>query len=79
MRLKPKELETNYYIYLDGKIKCIENNTNIINYFVQIEKGSDNFKKVASLLKNRYGLVEFPASGVGFNRYGIDDKGGKSR
>ena len=43
------------------------------------QRGSDNFKKVASLLKNRYGLVEFPASGVGFNRYGIDDKGGDSK
>lgn len=79
LRLKLKELGTGYYIYLDGRIKCIENNTNIINYFVQIEKGSNNFKKVASLIKNEYGLVEFPASGVGFNRYGINDKGGDSK
>ncbi|ROH95251.1 hypothetical protein EGI15_05160 [Chryseobacterium cucumeris] len=66
-----------YYIYLDGSIKYIECN-DIINYYIQTKSGSNNFKKIATLNKNSYGMVQIPSSGKGFNRYGTEDKGGIS-
>jgi hypothetical protein len=66
-----------YYIYLDGSIKYIECK-DVINYYIQTKSGSTNFKKIATLNKNTYGMVQIPSSGKGFNRYGTEDKGGIS-
>ena len=66
-----------YYIYLDGSIKYIECE-DTINYYVQIKEKSNEFKKIATLTKNSYGMVKIPDSGNGYNRYGTIDKGGNS-
>lgn len=66
-----------YYAYRDGSIKYIESNTTI-DYYVQTKEGSSEFKKIGTLNKNKSGVVRFPDSGQGFNRYGTADKGGKS-
>ena len=65
-----------YYVFKNGDIKLIEGGKEV-NYYVETEEGSNTFKKVATLTKNGYGLVKFPASGDGFNRYAVnEDKGG---
>lgn len=71
-------VDTGYYIYRDGSIKYIQA-TKSINYYVQTKKGSNEFKKISTLDKNDFGVVKFPSSGQGFNRYGGIDKGGKSK
>jgi len=66
-----------YYIYRNGSIKYI-NADSTINYYIQIKEGENTFKKIATLNKNIHGVVKFPDSGKGFNRYGGVDKGGVS-
>lgn len=66
-----------FYIYKDGKIKYIQSQDSIA-YYVQVKEGSNDFVKVNTLTKNSFGLVKFPDSGNGFNRYGPVDTGGKS-
>ncbi|MCS3532585.1 hypothetical protein [Chryseobacterium sp. JUb7] len=67
-----------YYIFRTGEIKYIEANS-IIDYYVQVKEGNNVFKKISTLNKNTNGLVKFPDSGKGFNRYGGVDKGGISK
>ncbi|WP_261510976.1 hypothetical protein [Chryseobacterium paludis] len=66
-----------FYIYKDGTIKYIKAEDSIA-YYVQVKEGSNDFVKVNTLSKNSFGLVKFPDSGGGFNRYGTEDTGGKS-
>ncbi|KQS89909.1 hypothetical protein [Chryseobacterium sp. Leaf394] len=69
--------KSGFYIYKDGTIKYIKAEDSIA-YYVQIKEGSNDFVKVNALSKNSFGLVKFPDSGSGFNRYGTVDSGGKS-
>lgn len=69
--------KSGFYIYKDGTIKYIKAEDSIA-YYVQIKEGSNDFVKVNTLSKNSFGLVKFPDSGGGFNRYGTVDTGGKS-
>ncbi|CAM3057148.1 hypothetical protein DRF59_17330 [Chryseobacterium flavum] len=72
-----KNSNSGFYIYRNGNIKYIEGK-NSIAYYVQIKEGSNTFKKLYTLTKNSFGLVKFPDSGDGFNRYGPIDIGGAS-
>lgn len=69
--------EPGFYIYRNGEIKYIESESNI-NYYIQKTSGSNEFKKITTLTKNSHGVVKFPDSGLGFDRYGGVDKGGSS-
>ena len=71
--------DTGFYVYRNGVIKYIEAIDNNIEYYIQIKDGSNEFKKINTLSKNSSGLVKFPDSGSGFNRYGGVDTGGKSK
>ena len=71
--------DTGFYIYRSGEIKYIEVLDSSIAYYVQVKEGSKDFKKINTLIKNKSGLVKFPDSGNGFNRYGGVDTGGKSK
>jgi hypothetical protein len=71
--------DTGFYIYKNGEIKYIESTDSNIAYYVQIKEGSNDFKKINTLTKNTFGLVKFPDSGSGFDRYSGVDTGGKSK
>lgn len=66
-----------FYIYRNGDIKYIKSHDSIA-YYIQVKDGSNNFRKLYSLSKNSFGLIKFPDSGDGFNRYGGVDTGGES-
>ncbi|MFL0111146.1 hypothetical protein, partial [Tenacibaculum maritimum] len=74
--LKVKIDNSQYYICKTGNIKLIKGK-NLKNDYL-IETNSGNFKLIYTLEENSYGLVKFPASGNGFNRYGTIDKGDKN-
>ncbi|MBK0378473.1 hypothetical protein [Mucilaginibacter segetis] len=68
-----------YYINLDHTIQKVVTNDKSDNFYVQSLPGPIKvYNKVATLEKNDAGLVQFPASGKGFNRYGVVDAGGTS-
>ncbi|HPQ09153.1 MAG TPA: hypothetical protein PK995_07990 [Bacteroidia bacterium] len=67
-----------YKIRKDGKIERIKTNDNFDRFYVEDKDSETGFKLLATLEKNEYNLVKFPNEGVGFNRYGIEDKGGVS-
>ncbi|MCG8894396.1 hypothetical protein G1K97_12135 [Tenacibaculum finnmarkense] len=68
--------EAGYYIFRTGVIK-IKKEKEIIDYSFFFENKEGGFTKLYTLKKNSHGLLKFPDSGKGFNRYGGVDKGGK--
>jgi len=63
----------------DGTIKTVKTDDSFDRFYV--ESGTyDNkqYKLAAQLEKNNEGLVKFPSSGDGFERYGQEDAGGTS-
>ncbi|MEL1255879.1 hypothetical protein AAEO57_18945 [Flavobacterium sp. DGU38] len=70
------EGQSEYYIYKTGKVKLIKGTQKKHSYYV--EKMEGEFKLLYCLDENEYGMVQIPASGSGFNRYGGVDAGGAS-
>jgi RHS repeat-associated protein len=74
--------EDDYRIKLDGSIEVLKTSDKFDRFFVQTsdaagsdlvtkdETGTTNYSLVATLGKNDAGLVQFPAEGNGFSRYG---------
>lgn len=67
-----------YYIDRDGEITIDETPGTTDRFFVQ-NADLTNYTLVATLQRNNMGLVLFPDSGTGFDRYGIVDAGGLDR
>jgi RHS repeat-associated protein len=68
---------TDYYVKRDGTI-LLRENINGNNSRFLVENGEGQYVQVANLTVNEAGLVLFPDSGDGFNRYGTVDGGGVS-
>jgi hypothetical protein len=68
--------EPGYYILRTGDIKINREKEILQNYSFFIQSKDGDFMKKYTLKKNSHGLLKFPASGDGFNRYGTVDKGG---
>ncbi len=69
----PTGLINDYYIERDGYIYEIETSDSFDRFYVQ---EGINFTLAATLERNAEGLVQFPDSGTGFNRYSTVDAGG---
>lgn len=67
-----------YYIDDSGSITSVRSNCGSERFFVQDLISLTGYRLVAELKKNKEGLVLFPASGAGFERYGTADAGGAS-
>ena len=67
-----------YYVDRDGEITIDETPGTTDRFFVQ-DADLTNYTLVATLQRNNMGLVLFPDSGTGFDRYGIVDAGGLDR
>ena len=67
-----------YYVGRDGEIQVVSTEDNYDRFFIQCMNscGEYEYTQVAQLDKNDSGLVEFPANGDGFSRYGGVDSGG---
>jgi RHS repeat-associated protein len=72
----PTGLRNDYYIERDGYIAFIETEDTFDRFYYQ---ESTSWTLVATLEKNSAGLVKFPDSGTGFNRYGMVDAGGTDK
>ncbi len=70
-----KKENSEYYIYKSGKIDFVKGVNKKYEFFIELKKGK--FELIKTLEENSFGLVKFPSSGNGFNRYGTVDKGGK--
>jgi len=67
-----------YYASNDGTISVYETPDTFDRFYVENSNVAGSFDLVAQLNRNAAGLVEFPASGTGFDRYGGVDAGGVS-
>jgi len=67
-----------HYINDDGSIISVRSNTGKERFFVQNYVSLTGYLLVAELEKNKDGLVLFPSTGTGFDRYGTVDAGGIS-
>ncbi|RMG01716.1 MAG: hypothetical protein D6735_11385, partial [Acidobacteria bacterium] len=65
-----------YFINRDGSYVVVKNDCKCHNYYIETEKGSREYRQLATLEENDAGLVEFPAEMDFFGRYGSVDKGG---
>ena len=63
-----------YYIYGDGTIEKVETDDSFDRFYRADRNG--NVELIAKLEKNEAGLIKFPDSGYGFDRYGTSDAGG---
>lgn len=70
--------EDDHYINPDGSVRTVQTNDNFDRFYVQNDARTE-YSLVAQLNKNDQGLVQFPASGNGFSRYGTIDAGGNSQ
>jgi RHS repeat-associated protein len=70
-----KATPDDYYADRDGEITIDETLDTTDRFYVENEDGS--YTLVATLQRNQNGLVQFPDSGTGFNRYGTVDAGGR--
>ena len=71
-----------HYIKNDGSINSIKTEDNFDRFYTESGKelnGTKQYKLEATLDKNENGLVQFPESGDGYDRYGGVDKGGFSK
>lgn len=69
--------EDDHYINSDGSITTVETDDEFDRFYVQNDQGT-GYNLMATLNKNAQGLVQFPATGNGFGRYGTVDAGGTS-
>jgi len=67
-----------HYVNNDGSIQTVHTDDDFDRFYVQDDNSETGYRLVAQLDKNDAGLVEFPATGTGFNRYGPIDSGGTS-
>lgn len=67
-----------YYADRDGEITIDETPGGTDRFFVQ-NADLTTYTRVATLQRNGAGLVQFPATGTGFDRYGPVDAGGNDR
>ena len=65
-----------YYASRDGTIEIYETPGNTDVFYVESATTPGTFVYVAQIQRNAAGLVEFPANGTGFARYGQIDLGG---
>ena len=67
-----------HYINNDGSIQTVKTDDDFDRFYVQDNTSETGYNLAGQLNKNDAGLVQFPASGTGFNRYGTSDAGGTS-
>lgn len=67
-----------HYINNDGSIRSVQTNDNFDRFYVPDNLSETGYRLAGRLDKNDAGLVQFPASGTGFDRYGTVDAGGTS-
>nr|MBA3986180.1 hypothetical protein [Flavobacteriales bacterium] len=67
-----------HYINNDGSISSVQTDDNFDRFFVQDNLSETGYRLAGQLNKNDAGLVQFPGSGTGFDRYGTVDAGGTS-
>ena len=72
----PLAYTDDYFTKRDGKIDVYETDDDFDRFYVETKDTPGKFELVATLTKNDAGLVQFPDSGSGFNRYGAVDAGG---
>ncbi|MGI8641085.1 MAG: RHS repeat domain-containing protein [Pyrinomonadaceae bacterium] len=66
-----------YFINRDGSYVVVENDCKCDTYYIETEKGSGEYRGLATLQENDLGLVNFPASSDFFDRYApTEDRGG---
>ncbi|MEQ9120845.1 DUF6443 domain-containing protein [Fulvivirga sp.] len=70
-----------YYINNDGSVEVVDTGTETHNFYVQHSDGdvgqtTGDYTLTATLTENSDGMVQFPASGNSFLRYGTSDAGG---
>jgi RHS repeat-associated protein len=65
-----------YYTSRDGTIIVYEKSGDIDYFYVESNTQAGQFDYVTSAQRNANGLVQFPANGTGFARYGQIDAGG---
>lgn len=66
----------NYYASNNGTISVYETQDAFDRFYVEDPTVAGRFDLVATLNRNAAGLVEFPGTGPGFDRYGVVDAGG---
>jgi len=69
-------LPDDYYASRDGTITIYETPGTTDVFYVESNTSPGTFNYVAQANRNAAGLVEFPANGNGFDRYGVVDAGG---
>ena len=67
-----------YYINRDASIRTVKTDDSFDRFYVQDVFSDTGYKQVAQLDKNEAGLVQFPSTGTGFDRFGSNDTGGTS-
>jgi RHS repeat-associated protein len=67
-----------HYIDNDGSIQTVKTDDNFDRFYVQNNASKTGYSLAGQLNKNDVGLVQFPANGKGFSRYGTSDAGGTS-
>ena len=67
-----------YYINKDASIRTVKTDDSFDRFYVQDDISDTGYKQVAQLDKNEAGLVQFPATGTGFDKFGSNDAGGTS-
>ena len=67
-----------YYINKYASIRTVKTDDSFDRFYVQDGVSDTGYKQVAQLDKNEAGLVQFPATGSGFDRFGSNDTGGIS-
>ncbi|MEO8648324.1 MAG: RHS repeat-associated core domain-containing protein, partial [Acidobacteriota bacterium] len=65
-----------FFINRDGSYVVVENDCTCDSYYIETQKGSGEYRELATLQENAAGLVEFPAQMDFFDRYGTVDTGG---
>ncbi len=76
--LAPMQPDDDHYIGRDGSIRTVSTNDDYDRFFIQCYNACNEyeFRMIAQLNRTDDGLVQFPASGEGFGRYGTVDAGG---
>ena len=67
-----------YYINSDGSIQTVKTDDDFDRFYVENDNSETGYRLAGQLDKNDAGLVQFPAPGRGFDRYGAVDAGGIS-
>src|SRR5262245_34616779 len=74
------ENQQSYYVRRDGTIyKDGEDGAAGQRIQFHVESADGTYERVAGLTRNNQGLVQFPSTGLGFERYGAVDAGGRDR